>query len=155
MPRKTTKKTTKKRGANRGGVGPSYTEEMVLACVEMLSGRQHKYVIKRALEVMYHEETGLKKMTPGTFNRILNDARAIMLALVQRERGETMADAVGFYEDVIRTSKDPMVRMRAQERIDALCAHDAKYTQGSQDVENISDLVRSFLAQAEDAAEGE
>ena len=90
---------------------------------QMLGSRLPEWLIRDKLQEMY-------RIGPRQASRVMSRARVIMIARTGRPRESHQVDSYNFYLSEMQRSDDPMVRIRCQERMDAIMGLDAKYTGG-------------------------
>lgn len=128
-------------GAPRKGE-EKLTEEIVAAAAEYLGRGWYKHVVKTAMRKQFKH---LRECSANTWERILREGRARL----REERGETVKEtkacALDFYRTIVADEHAKLSdRLRAQERIDQICGHDAKFGD-SADPEESAEAVIEFL----------
>lgn len=99
------------------------TDELVDVAVSMLAQRVKKHAIRRKIE-----EALERRLTNSTFEKLLTLARTRLLKYATPDPDEELAKAIAFYETVIENlDEESPIRIKAQERLDAIMGHDARY----------------------------
>lgn len=119
-----------------------YMEEVVELTMDLLAKRQFKSTIKTIVQ----EATGLK-YNPAKFEALLTKARVRMSGHLKKAREDTKGCAIENYEAIIRDKPGSADALRAQERIDALLGHDAKFS-AHDGVEELATKMRRAIEEA-------
>lgn len=118
------------------------TRDVVELVADMLSRRFRKGEIKNALA----ELNGGERLSPATCETALRRARALLLRRVRQGPEEQRAEALGFYEQVIRDDKTtPRDKMAAQDGINRILGLDFKFNPPGEDPEDAAVLIREAL----------
>jgi len=143
-----TKKTARRpRGRPKKGE-EVITDELIAFMVECVGQGFQKHRIKIALQ----EDLDLGDISERTFNLAMQKVREYLRETWSAPGDELKCDALQFYSEMRSNVKvDPRERIKAQERIDAILGHDARFNQGGQGtaeewVERVNELRRKMRA---------
>ena len=136
------KKRRKKKKLGRPKGGRVWAGETEVYIAEtMLAFQFPRYQIREKIEEM-HPDWG--PIAQGTLDSILKKARTSLQSKSGQPRERTIADAQAVYASIMRNpTTPPMAKLKAQERMDAIMAHDPKWSHGDPDSDPISLEVTS------------
>lgn len=140
--KKAAKKKTTKKARNKGGRplgGKLITDDILAMMVEMVSRGYGKYDIKPVVE----KELGQRISMP-TYNTAMQKVRLYLREVWENRGDELRIEALAFYAEMRKRAPDWRDRGKAQERIDAILGHDAKFKQAT--TEDVDDLVERINA---------
>jgi hypothetical protein len=138
----TKKRTSKKKASKKKGrksIGKFVDDEIIEITIGLLSRRKRKSEIRKHLNRLHPRGN----VNVAMLERIITKARARIQLRLDRTHTETKSEAITLYEEMIRSPRTSMrEKMIAQERIDYLLGHDARFTgSGTMSAEEIAAAV--------------
>lgn len=146
-----------------GPVGWTPTDIAIEEVAIGLGRRLRKHDLYRMVYAHAGKDIGKKDIHGQWFHKcsretcefVIGAARVVLREQLKLPREDQMGLAISVYEDIIRDEKStPTERSRAQERIDSILGHDAKFGEKTDAAEVIAAKLRETLKRIDDLTTG-